>query len=306
MRTPVLICALAVAAPLALAACGASAPTAVPFPTVIPTRAVVSAPQATRTALGRPETPVAGLATPGTPLSVQATASRAAGPSASLAVSPTASVAGRTTASIGTPDAGQVVYAADFGRWFVGDAPASAPARLSFDPAAAEYVIALVDPASPAGRAHRMYAPEPLALANYTASVDIRQVGGIPGASAALLLRVQAPAAGQADATDWIQVSLTTDGRVLIYQAAASGGRTLYGPTAAPAVATGSAVNHLVVALRGSTVTVSVNGQAVAVATTDLVAPGSLGISETGPAAVQGSPAAAGFARLAARVIEVR
>jgi len=115
-------------------------------------------------------------------------------------------------------------------------------------------------------------------------------------------MRLQSLASVWPTASDWSQVALTTDGRVLIYQAAATGGRTLYGPTASPAVAIGSGVNHLVVALREASVAVSVNGQAVAVATTDLVAPGSLGVSETGPASVQGAPAAADFARLAARV----
>lgn len=294
MRTPALIRALAVAAPLALAACGGAAPTAVPFPTVIPTRAPLSAPQTTRTALAGPETPVAALATPGAPLNSQATASRAVSASPSAAVATPGTVARPTSAAAATARAGVPV---DLGGWFVGAAPVPFPAAARWDPATGSYTLALTDTTTNGGRQHRVYDPAGAVVGDGRIAVDARLVDGAPASSwYGLLVRVQRPETVGADVAGYLAVFVSPGGRVAVYEATPAGEHVLIAPVASAAVRGGQATNRIAVVTSGSAVIVEINGDRVAEVTTTL-GPGAVGLAVSGGAA-PAVPAVATFAGL--------
>jgi hypothetical protein len=160
-------------------------------------------------------------------------------------------------------------YAADFGRWPVGQTVGIADAAV--EPTTGAYHLALRDPT----RAYDFATPERLAPADVTIEVDVRADAAPADGYAGIALRrtvthgtLSVIQVGLSRAGGLVVRSLLPDGTT-VHQRAGSG---------VAAARTGDATNHLAVTARGDTLAVAVNGVDAGSYPALVAGPGSLGL----------------------------
>lgn len=252
--------------------CGAaSMPSATPGPTAT---TVAAAASVARTPCVGPGCPQAS-STPTAAGTASPTIAPLATSSATIPATATATPATRGTVGTATPG-GKVLYRADFRNWYVGEEGGQYPLRASVDPKTGEYHLSLTDPQG--GYVNYRTAPENQVFKDFQLDMDLRRVAGPDNGFYGVVFRVQ-PAVPGAKTIERYLLTVSGDGFLTFNHIAADGSVTRVAPrTESPAIAKGSASNHLTVVCKGTQFTVSVNGQAIGTFTGPLATGGTVGV----------------------------
>lgn len=180
-----------------------------------------------------------------------------------------------------TPTPNSAVYKADFANWDSGVKGAPYPARLSYDAATHEYLIALTE--ATRAYAYQVYSPDPQKFADFQLDVDARRVAGPVNGSYGVLFRIQPRSANDKANAD-VALLVHPDEQYFalnLLMADGTGKNISKGNTAA--ISKGDATNHLTVVCQGDSVTVAINGHPVGSYSTTLLTAGAVGLVVSSP-----------------------
>ncbi len=259
--------------PAYLAACGGAS--AVPTPITTTVATVTPVPIV-------PTIVPTGAATSGLPTAIvtpRAVPTAAATPTRSTSAAPPTSAA---TATVRAATPVSALYVADFATWFIGEEPAPVPFRTTFNPASAEYHLAITSARQ--YFSYYRYAPEGRGFADFQLDVDVRWVTGPDtGGSYGVVFRAQRQAPSDQTSARYA-LFINADRTFSITLVNADGTSVAIAPkTASAAIGENGKPQHLTVICKGTTLSLAINGQAVGTYPALLTTEGAIGVIVANP-----------------------